>query len=131
MKRYSIKTLKLLISVLMIFLCLFTFLNSVYGYNWKSTIEKVDTLDDTYKDDYKNVNSSAKKIVGAAISAMRIIATGVALIMIMLVALKYMTAAPSEKADIKKHAIPFVVGAIILFASTGILSIIQKFAATI
>lgn len=47
--------------------------------------------------------------------------------MISVLAMKYMTAAPSEKADIKKHAIPFVVGAIIMFSVSGILGIIQKF----
>ena len=41
-----------------------------------------------------------------------------------------MTAAPGEKADIKKHAIPYVVGAVIMFACTGILTIIENFASS-
>ena len=48
--------------------------------------------------------------------------------MITVLAMKYMLAAPSEKADIKKHAIPYVVGAIIMFSVSGILSILQNFA---
>ena len=48
--------------------------------------------------------------------------------MLVLVAIKYMTSAPGEKADIKKHAVIYVVGAVVMFASTGILGIIQKFA---
>lgn len=71
--------------------------------------------------------TSTKRIAGAVITITRIVAAGIAIIMISVLAMKYMTAAPSEKADIKKHAIPFVVGAIIMFSVSGILGIIQKF----
>ena len=70
--------------------------------------------------------TSTKRIAGAVITITRIVAAGIAIIMISVLAMKYMTAAPSEKADIKKHAIPFVVGAIIMFSVSGILGIIQK-----
>lgn len=71
--------------------------------------------------------TSTKRIAGAVITITRIVAAGIAIIMISVLAMKYMTAAPSEKADIKKHAIPFVAGAIIMFSVSGILGIIQKF----
>ena len=51
--------------------------------------------------------------------------------MLTAVAIKYMSAAPGERAEIKKHAVPFVVGAVVLFASSGILTIIQQFAENI
>ena len=45
--------------------------------------------------------------------------------------MKYMSSAPSDRADIKKHAIAYVIGAIILFGVTGILSIIIEVSETI
>ncbi len=51
--------------------------------------------------------------------------------MLLVVAMKYMTAAPGEKADIKKSAVAYVVGAITLFAVTGILGIIEEFSINI
>lgn len=51
--------------------------------------------------------------------------------MLIVLAMKYMVAAPGDKADIKKHAIVYVVGAIVLFATTQILEIIAKFAGNI
>ncbi len=66
-------------------------------------------------------------IMGALLDITRIIAAGVAVIMITAVAMKYLLAAPSEKAEIKKHAVVYVVGALVLFASSGILSIIKQF----
>jgi len=68
--------------------------------------------------------TSTKRIAGAVITITRIVAAGIAIIMISVLAMKYMTAAPSEKADIKKHAIAYVVGAVILFGVTWILGIL-------
>ena len=50
--------------------------------------------------------------------------------MLVVLAIKYMSAAPGDKADIKKHAVVYVTGAVVLFGSAGILSIIEKFAST-
>lgn len=70
-------------------------------------------------------------ISGAIITIARIICVGVAITMLIVLAMKYMLSAPGEKADIKKHAVIYIVGAVIMFACTGILGIIQNFAANI
>ncbi len=74
------------------------------------------------------VTNSVQTIAGSVITIARVVCAGVAVAMITLLGVKYMTAAPGEKADIKKHAIPYVVGAVIMFACTGILGIIEEFA---
>ncbi len=76
----------------------------------------------------ESLNSAATSIVGAIISVTRIIAVGVAIIMLIAVAMKYMSAAPGDRAEIKKHAVIYVVGAVVLFGASGLLGIIQKFA---
>ena len=48
--------------------------------------------------------------------------------MLAVLAMKYMSAAPGEKATIKKHAAVYIVGAIVLFGAAGILNIIETFA---
>ena len=78
-----------------------------------------------------NTTEAISSIAGSIITIARVICSGVAVAMITLLGVKYMTAAPGEKADIKKHAIPYVVGAIIMFACTGILTIIENFASSI
>ena len=74
---------------------------------------------------------SVTDVSGAIITVTRVICSGVAVAMLTVLGMKYMTAAPGEKADIKKHAVVYIVGAVIMFACTAILGIIQKFAATI
>ena len=75
--------------------------------------------------------SSVKNVIGAIISLAQIIGTGVAIIMLIVLEIKYISAAPGDKADIKKHAVVYIVGAVVLFAATGILEIIKNFASNV
>lgn len=113
--------MKILISVLaivMAFSCILPVLTNAT--DWKSTTQ----FDG---ESGGEAASSARKIVGAILAVTRIVGTGVAIIMLIVLAMKYMMSAPGERADIKKHAVIYVVGAVVLFASSGILGIIQKF----
>lgn len=78
-----------------------------------------------------DVINPVTNIAKSVITIARVICAAVAVAMLAILGMKYMTSAPSEKADIKKHAIVYVVGAVVMFACTGILGIIQKFAASI
>lgn len=83
------------------------------------------------KKDTSGAGSSVTNIVGAIINIAQIIGTGVAIIMLIVLAIKYISAAPGDKADIKKHATVYIVGAVVLFAATGILQIIKNFAGNV
>ena len=85
---------------------------------------------DTDKGEAGKVGESTKNVVGTIINVIRIVGTGTAIVMLTYVAIKYMSAAPSEKAEFKKSATAYIVGAIVLFATTNILSIISNFATT-
>ena len=69
-------------------------------------------------------STAANNIVGAVITMVQIIAFAAAVIL----GIKYITASPDGKAEIKKSATQYVVGAVILFAASGILQIIKNFA---
>ena len=83
------------------------------------------------KTDNSGASDSAQNIIGALITIVQIIGTGVAIIMLIVLAITYISAAAGDKADIKKHAVVYVVGAIVLFAATGILQIIKSFSSNI
>ena len=76
----------------------------------------------------QNITTTTGRIMGTIINTIRIVGTGVAIIMIMYVAIKYMSAAPTEKAEFKKSATAYIVGAVVLFASSNILKVIADFA---
>jgi hypothetical protein len=71
---------------------------------------------------------ATQNVIGALITVIQIIGTGVAIIMLVVLAIKYISASPGDKAEIKKHAVVYVVGAVVLFAASGILGIIKSFA---
>lgn len=75
-----------------------------------------------------NIVNTTQTVMGTIITVIRTVATGIAIIMLTYVAIKYMSAAPSDKADFKKSATGFIVGAVVLFATSGILGVIQRFA---
>lgn len=70
------------------------------------------------------VNNTSKTIITTA----RIICVSIAIVILLFISMKYMVSAPGDRADIKKHAVHYVVSALILFGVTGILTIISKFA---
>ena len=74
--------------------------------------------------------SSINNITGNVIFIIQMIAFAAAVIMLIFVGIKFITASPEGKAEIKKTAIIYVVGAILLFAASGILQIIKNLAET-
>ena len=90
----------------------------------------LDAAEKTWTAGDGGIVSSTQKVMATAITVIRIVGTGIAIIMITYVAIKYMSAAPQEKAEFKKSAVALIVGAVVLFAGTNILSIISNFATT-
>lgn len=55
----------------------------------------------------------------------QVIAIGLGTIMLIVIAIKYMSSAPGDKAEIKQHAVVYLVGAIIAFGASGIMEIFK------
>ena len=66
------------------------------------------------------------KIISAVLGIVRIVGSAVAVVMLMTIAAKYIIASAGDRADIKKYALNYVIGAVILFGTSGIIGIIQK-----
>ena len=75
-----------------------------------------------------NVFNPIKQTGQAAITIVQVVGTGIAIIMLIVLAMKYMLAAPGDKAEVKKHAVVYIVGAVVLFGAAGIWDIIETFA---
>lgn len=72
--------------------------------------------------------SGVENLMNSIINIVQIVGSGVAVVMLMYLAIKYLTSAPEGKAEIKKTAIPYVIGAVILFAAVNILRAIAEMA---
>lgn len=70
-------------------------------------------------------------VMSTVLSVIRIVAIGIAIIMITVLGIKYMSAAPSEKANIKNQLITFTVGAVVVVGTTSILGMIKDTVAAV
>lgn len=66
-------------------------------------------------------------IINTAIGVIQYTGTGLAVIMVTILGIKYLIAAPNDKADVKKQIMPLVIGCIILFASVNLVQIVATF----
>lgn len=78
-----------------------------------------------------NTGGGAATKIGEVLSVIlgiaQVVGVAIAVIMLVVLAIKYISAAPGDKAEIKKHAVVYIVGAVVLFAAAGILQIIKTF----
>lgn len=70
-------------------------------------------------------SNAVKKILSTILDIVRLVGASVAIVMLMTIAAKYMVASSGDRADIKKYALNYVIGAVILFAASSILTIIR------
>ena len=115
----------LLVAVLLVCVAA-TFANAADSLSF-SNAAKVKTVTNKAQDT-SGAAASVNRIIGAALTVVQVVGVGVAVIMLIVLAIKYISAAPGDKAEIKKHAVVYVVGAVVLFAASGILQIVKNFA---
>ncbi len=113
-------SLTLVLMLTLMFAIFQTASNAGYADEMKNLINK------NYSDS-TGTDAKVNNITATVITTIRIVGIAVAIVMLLTIAMKYMTAAPGDKADIKKSAVQYVVGAIVLFGVVGILTIISKF----
>ena len=136
MLKKSMKIVCLLLAIMMVF----TLTSTVFATNvdLDKDSNPIKTTDDGKWVDWEpgaydktTASSSVSKMSNAILSVVQVVGIAVAVIMLVVLAIKYISAAPSDKAEIKKHAVVYVVGAVVLFAASGILGIIRSFAGNI
>lgn len=71
-----------------------------------------------------NSGSGVKNAINNVIGLFQFAGTGIAVFVVTALGIKYMLAAPSEKADVKKNIMPIIIGCILLFGAVNIVSII-------
>lgn len=113
MKKNIVKVLSL---VLVIVLC-FSFA-AVFGFSNDGV--KIPTGDNVTAPGLDNLG-------GIIIGVLQTVAGIVAVSVLIFVGIKYLLASPGEKANIKGSLIPYVIGAVLIFAAVPILGIIKQF----
>lgn len=78
-----------------------------------------------------NASASADKVVDfgkTIVTIMQTVGIVVAVVVLLVIGIKYMIGSAEEKAEYKKTMIPYIVGAILLFAATTIVNVVYNLA---
>ena len=112
------KSIKI-ISVLVLIVMIVSTFSTVFAVATDPGTLKGDTVND-----FKNVGN---KIIGMV----QAIGSIVSVLILVILGIKYMMGSAEEKAEYKKTMIPYLIGAILIFASSNIASMIYSFANSI
>ncbi|MBR2290106.1 MAG: hypothetical protein IJ867_05890 [Clostridia bacterium] len=77
--------------------------------------------------DQSNATNEVAGLTGRVINITQVIAAGFAIIMLVVLGIRWMYAAPSGKAQIAKSSRYYILGAILIFAAVGLLQIVKTF----
>lgn len=120
------------ISLVLLVILVISFMCNMYISSQAAFINE-GLITSTYNSSGKDTTAKQRvsKVLSVIITIVRIAGVCVAIVMLLAVAMKYMTAAAGEKAEIKKSAVQYVVGAVVLFGAVGILGVINNFSTNV
>ncbi len=116
----STKTMKILTTIATILLLITMGTSIVYGLA-PNDIKVDGTKTVTGVEDVKQLGGSLMAVIQAAGAV-------VAVIILMVLGIKYMMGSAEEKAEYKKTMVPYLVGAILIFAASTIANVVYQFA---
>lgn len=114
-----------IISVLLIVLMALTMVSSVVlaAPDMEATIEQIGKGNGEQPDKIVNLGATM-------VTIMQTVGVVVAVVVLLVIGIKYMLGSAEEKAEYKKTMIPYIVGAILIFAATTIVNVVYNLAKT-
>ena len=125
MKKTTMNKFIKIITALFIIAMLSTMVVSVFA-TPTDVLDKVQG-DTTQAMSVGGLSSTIKNVIGVV----QVICYSAAVIMLILIGVKFITASPEGKAEIQKAAIQYVIGAIIVFAAGTLLGIIANMSTSV
>ena len=111
----STKTMKILTTIATILLIIYIGTSIVYG---------ATATEGTGVDEVKTLGGKLMGVIQTA-------GVVIAVIILMVLGIKYMMGSAEEKAEYKKTMIPYLVGAILIFAASTIANVVYQFATSL
>lgn len=113
------KILKIIITILLLLIFGLIISNNVLAWNMN-----LDSYDDA---NAGRAGNTVTSIMGAVISLSSTVGAGIAIIMLIVIGIQYVSKGAEGKAEAKKDLTGYIIGAVILFGISGILKLLQMF----
>lgn len=75
----------------------------------------------------QNASQSISNFGGQIVGTLQTIGTVIAIVILVVLGIKYMMGSPEEKSEYKKTMIPYLIGAVLIFAAVTIANIVYNF----
>lgn len=115
------KTVKIISTLLLVVMLVTSIAGTVFA---DSTTDVLDKL----KGDGKVEISSLTTVGNNVVTIINVVGIVIAVIILLIIGIKYMIGSASEKAEYKKTMIPYIVGAVLIFAGTSLVRVIYSLA---
>lgn len=115
---------KTVISIIVVFFIIFT-LATCLSKTYAIGLDKVQSNPDSYAQTTED-NSGAVAIGNVIVWLVRTVGEAIAVVMLLILGIKYILGSVEEKAEYKQSMWPYVLGAILIFAGAALTDIIYK-----
>lgn len=112
-----------LLFCLILFISLFVGAVNVYATDVNSIISSMAGTSNMATD-----GNGIKSAINNVIGLIQVAGTGISVVVVTMLGIKYLLASPSEKADVKKQIAPILIGCVLLFGAVNLVAIIADFA---
>ena len=109
--------------ILILVISLFVGMTSVYADAGVDNIIKSMNGTSAIQETSTGIGNTINNIIGL----IQLTGTGISVIVVTMLGIKYILASPSEKADVKKQIAPILIGCVLLFGAVNLVAIIADF----
>lgn len=103
------------------------FILSLFSVAFAEELPIINAMAGTSNPTTPNTSSGIPKVINTIIGIIQYVGTGISLIVVTILGIKYVMASPQDKAEVKKQITPILIGCILLFGATNIAVIIENF----
>lgn len=121
--------MKKIINICFLILILFNFVSIFYNISFAKD-PRIDTLITDARGATEAMdpgNDGVFQGINKIIGLIQIAGTGIAIVTVSMLGIKYMLASPGEKAETKKQILPIIIGCVLVFGGVNVVAIIAKF----
>lgn len=99
------------------------FIPKTYASDVTGIITSMEGTSDLSKVSGNKISDTINNVIGL----IQLAGTGISVVVVTMLGMKYILASPSEKADVKKQIAPILIGCVLLFGAVNLVAIVADF----
>lgn len=103
-------------------------INNVYADDITDPTTVINSMSGAKASNMASADNSIGNIINTVIGLLQVAGTGISVIVVSVLGIKYLLASPSEKADTKKAILPIVIGCVLLFGAVNLMAAVSDMA---